>query len=95
MGSSVNSADAIGGNQGSSADAAVLGGTSTATGGASTLTTNQGGTAGAGIGGDASAQANGGSATSGPAVVNNSASIGQTLTQKAKIKVKFHFSVED
>jgi hypothetical protein len=91
----VNSADAIGGDQGSSADAAVLGGTSTATGGDSALNTTQSGTGGAGTGGNASASANGGAATSGQAVVNNTASIGQTLTQKAKVKVKFHFSVED
>jgi len=88
VGSSVNSADAIGGDQGSSADAAVLGGTSTASGGASTLNTTQSGTAGSGTGGNASASANGGAATSGPAVVNNSAWVDQHMTLKAKIKVR-------
>jgi hypothetical protein len=87
VGSSVNSADAIGGNQGSSADAAVLGGTSDATGGDTTLNTTQKGWGGSGTGGDASASANGGAATSGPAVVNNSAWVDQHLTQKAKVKV--------
>jgi hypothetical protein len=42
---------------------------------------------GSGTGGDASASANGGAATSGPAVVNNSAWVDQHLTQKAKVKV--------
>jgi len=87
VGSSVNSADAIGGNQGSSADAAVLGGTSDATGGDTTLNTTQKGWGGSGTGGDASASANGGAATSGPATVNNSAWVDQHLTQKAKVKV--------
>ena len=40
-----------------------------------------------GTGGNASASANGGAATSGPAVVNNSAWVDQRVTLKAKIKI--------